>query len=293
MRTMRERQRTAALGDPGRNVRRAIVVYLRTGDWDPTFAAWPGNIIARCTTGGAALRAELIRAVLRRAAGRPAPVSVPGTGLRALVRKRLAPMVQGLFPAAERSVVLELLVRGIVFCTPDNIRKVLLSEAHWPKTAWDVANLYLGSLGAPLLSRSAPRILGLSEGVACYVSMEYFAASHRFDDFLLHEAAHVFHNCKRSTAGLPATRRREWLLDIAYAKRETFAWSCEAYGCIVRLDRRVSARRELAEEWGRTIRPGDDRVDASEVADILQEAVSAKNGWKRILARCAPARMKA
>ena len=96
-------------------MRRAIVVYLRTGDWDPTFAAWPGNIIARCTTGGAALRAELIRAVLRRAAGRPAPVSVPGTGLRALVRKRLAPMVQGLFPAAERSVVLELLVRGIVF----------------------------------------------------------------------------------------------------------------------------------------------------------------------------------
>ncbi len=273
----------------GRDVRRAIARYLRTGDWDPVFAAWPGDIISRCTAGAATLQAELIRTVLQRAASRPDPASIRGADDSAITRGRLAPMVQGLFPPAERRIVLDMLVRGIVFCTTENIRQVLSNE-RWPETAWDIANLYLGSLGAPLMSRSAPRILGISAGVTCYVSMEYFAAAQRFDDFVLHEAAHVFHNCKRSTAGLPETSRRTWLLDIAFSKRETFAWACEAFGCIVRLDQRAAVRRELAEEWGRTSLPRDDRVDASEILDILRDALLARNGWKRILARCAPSR---
>jgi len=54
-------------------------------------------------------------------------------------------------------------------------------------------------------------------------------------DYAIHEAAHIFHNCKREMIGLPATRRREWLLDIDYAKRETFAYACEAYSRILEL----------------------------------------------------------
>jgi hypothetical protein len=38
--------------------------------------------------------------------------------------------------------------------------------------------------------------------------------------------------------------------------------------------------------------PSDDRVDADEYVDILREAVAARNGWKRILARCAPAKKR-
>ena len=30
----------------------------------------------------------------------------------------------------------------------------------------------------------------------------------------------------RDTVGLSVTRRREWLLDIDYRKRETFAYAC-------------------------------------------------------------------
>lgn len=38
----------------------------------------------------------------------------------------------------------------------------------------------------------------------------------------------------------------------------------------------------------RTTRDLDERVDPSEVASIVAEAASARNGWKVILARCAP-----
>ena len=77
------------------------------------------------------------------------------------------------------------------------------------------------------------------------MSMAYFKPSGQVDDFVVHEAAHIFHNCKRQKIGLPATGRREWLLDIDFGKRETFAYACEVYSRILELGRSTSARREL------------------------------------------------
>jgi hypothetical protein len=34
--------------------------------------------------------------------------------------------------------------------------------------------------------------------------------------------------------------------------------------------------------------PADERVNTDEYMDILREAVTARNGWKRILQRCSP-----
>jgi hypothetical protein len=159
----------------------------------------------------------------------------------------------------------------------------------WDSTAWDLANLYLASLGAALLGPEAPRIVGLSEETIFYVSPEYFDEDDRFADFVVHEAAHVFHNCKRRTVGLAETRRREWLLDIAFSKRETFAYACEAYARVVEHAGRPSDRPALASEYAqRRGVPSDQRVDREELVDIVRDAASVRNGWKRILARCAP-----
>src|SRR5205809_8130869 len=35
--------------------------------------------------------------------------------------------------------------------------------------------------------------------------------------------------------------------------------------------------------------PDDERIEAAEYIGILREAAAARNGWKRILVRCAPA----
>jgi hypothetical protein len=47
-------------------------------------------------------------------------------------------------------------------------------------------------------------------------------------------------------------------------------------------------RRALAEEYGSEVRVPDERIDPTEVAGIIREATAARNGWKVILARCAP-----
>jgi DNA-binding XRE family transcriptional regulator len=158
-------------------------------------------------------------------------VKVPADTV-APTRRKVEPMIRGLFPKAEQKTVLGVIEKSIVFLTPENMMLVL-RDTYWDKTAWDLANLYLASLRAKLLGKDAPDIVGLSESTTCYVSMTYFKEDDQFADFVVHEAAHNFHNCKRRTIGLPETRRREWLLPIEYRMRETFAYSCEAYARIL------------------------------------------------------------
>jgi hypothetical protein len=146
--------------------------------------------------------------------------------------------------------------------------------------------MYLNSLGTLMLGDEAMKIVGLSLERECYVSVEYFTEKNPFADYVTHEVAHIFHNYKRKTLGLPSTRFREWLLDIAYAKRETFAYACEAYGRIVAQAQGTAGRRALLAQYARSPKPSDGTVDPAELLDILTEAVRARNGWKRILARC-------
>ena len=135
---------------------------------------------------------------------------------------------------------------------------------------------------------SRPDIIGLSEGTTCYVSMRYFDGGDRFDDVVVHEAAHVFHNCKREHIGFSATRRREYLLDIDSRMREPFAYACEALSRIQELGASKNERRALLDQFEAGPGPSDTRVTATELIDMLREAVPARNGWKRILQRCAP-----
>lgn len=196
-------------------------------------------------------------------------------------------MVRGLFPRTEQDAVLSLVERSVVFLTPDNIETVLHKEMRWPGSAWDIANLYLGGIDAELLSEDAPRLLGLSQETTCYVSPAYFEGEDPFADFVVHEVAHTFHNCKRRDAGLAETRRREWLLDIAFGKREIFAYACEAYARILERAKGPSARAALGRELGDDFGTGDDRVGRGEVAEVVQQAAARRNGWKVILGMCA------
>jgi len=260
--------------------------YLRTGDTDPHHAAWPGGFMERAHRAHADLRGGLVREVKRLAEGR-AHRPLPERDTVALTRRKVEPMVRGLFARAEQDAVLATVEKSVVFLTTANIEPLLL-EHGFDSSAWDLANLYLASLGAKLLGEEAPSIVGLSEETTCYVSPEYFAEDNPFADFIVHEAAHIFHNCKRRTVGLRETRTREWLLDIEYRKRETFAYSCEAYSRVLERAKSPAERRELADEYASTVRISEERVDAAEVASILQAAAAARNGWKVLLARCAP-----
>jgi hypothetical protein len=266
-----------------------IARYLRTGEYDDSYSAWlaPGYL-QRAKLAHEALRQALVEEVRRRSTRAAERTDLVGLNLVAFTRERVAPMVRGLFPRAEQEVVLDLLGRSVVFLTPSNIDAVL-TRTSWHGTAWALANLYLASVGAEPLSGEASKIVGLSEDTTCYVSAEYFRSAGRFEDFIVHEAAHLLHNCKRRTIGLRETRRREWLVELEFSKRETFAYTCEAYGVLDR-SRRPAERGRLLLELEAEPPPAADRVDAGEYRSILREAVAARNGWRVILERCSPPR---
>ncbi len=267
----------------------AIEHFLRTGRFDMDFALWPGEDFAACSRNAhAALRNALIDAVHARARHATLPVQLADLDVVAFARAKLAPMVRGLFARVEQEAVLDVLGNSLVFLTPATV-DTAIERMPWPGTAWDIANLYLEGCGVPRLAEDAPCLVGLSDGTRCYVSPEYFSAAGRFDDFVVHEAAHIFHNCKRASIGLRGTRRREWLLEIDFSKRETFAYACEAFSRIQALGDSPRSRRRLLDEHEQAPPPPDARVDAAEYYAILREAIAARNGWKAILARCAPA----
>jgi hypothetical protein len=265
----------------------AIDRFLDSGEYDNSFEMWSGGtFVDKANRGSHALRSALISEVLLRAGQAAVPAYCHSvTDIDSCAK--FTPMVRGLFPQAEQSIILDMLERSVIFLTPATI-KIALEKTPWLHTAWNLANLYLASLDAKLLGDAALGIVGLSEETTCYVSMSYFANRNPFDDYVIHEAAHIFHNCKRESIGLPATRRREWMLEIDYTKRETFAYSCEAYSRMLELGETRSARIRLLSELAEGPMPSDERVDGSEYVDILRECVAARNGWKRILERCSP-----
>ena len=265
-----------------------IVRYLRTGESDMLSAAWLGDsFITRGQNSNQALRNALIAEVIKRTPYSEIPEQLVNRNLAASAEDKIAPMVRGLLPFGEQPVVMEMFRRSIVFLAPDNIAAVIL-KTPFASTAWDLANLYLLSCGAAPLSKDASEIVGLSEETTCYISTAYFRSENRLDDFVVHEAAHVFHNCKRETIGLPRIRGREWLLEIEFRKRELFAYACEAYSYIVALSSTLTSRRAVLAGIGADWTPPDDRVDVDAFLATLREAIDARNGWKRILERCRP-----
>jgi hypothetical protein len=267
-------------------IEEAVELFVRTGEADELSGIWPGRtIVERAQYASDRLLSALVAEVERRTAI-VTPEAEPGDlDLVAFTRRRVEPMVRGLFQRAEHEAALAVLERSVVLLSATNIREVLLA-ARWLRTAWDLANLYLGSVSAPLLGPDAPAIVGLSEETTCYLTPDYFRRQGQFEDFVVHEAAHIFHNCKRRTMGLPETRTQEWPLDLRFVKRELFAFCCEAFTRILEQSGGRSERLALVDVLAGGSMPNDDSVDPEEYVDVLREAAGARNGWTRILARC-------
>lgn len=265
-----------------------IARYLITGDSDLTGSGSGQSWAEALRSYDDELREALLAEVERRESGRCDAVLPPGIELTQFARNKAAPMIRGLFPKAEQETVLRVAEKSVVFLTRDAAHR-LIGEISFRSSAWMVANIYLGSLGLPGLDGAVPP-LGCNEHTTCYVSLEYFRQADRFADYVVHEVAHMFHNCKRETLVLRSTRREEWLLDIAYPMREMFAYACEVYSRILELGRTTKDRRQLLDEYGQQLSPGDYGLNRDEFLNILHEAVVARNGWKRILARCSSRR---
>ena len=158
-------------------IQQGVQRYLRTGDHDEKHSAVPDHtFLQRAIVMHRVLRKALVAEVRKREDGRHLPSVPEGVDVARLARDKATPMVSGLFPAVERETILCLLERSVIFLTCDNIGD-MLDKATWHRTAWDLANLYLGSIGAKRLGAEEPCVVGLSEETTCYVSLAYFAES--------------------------------------------------------------------------------------------------------------------
>ena len=268
----------------------AVKRYVETGDFDPNDWNWPGqNFVEVATNADNAMREALIAAVLERAPSDAQAPTPPIENLLDLTRSKVLPMVTGLFPPAERPAIMKTLEASVIFLTPENIESTLRAST-WLHTTWDLANMYLLQRGVKPLSPDAPSIVGLSQETACYLSLDYLADQSKepYSDYLVHEAAHVFHNCRRCMIGLPETRTRHSLLSIHYAKRETFAYACETFSRILQTTDSTNGRSNALAQYSCGPLPSENEVDREEYLEILTEAIGARNGWKRILQACAP-----
>ena len=266
---------------------REIRDFLEKGESpDFPYSNWPGSDwLERARCADKVLRGSLVTELRQRVGNRTQPPLPPSFNTSSFTRSKLTPLINGLFPPTEREMIRALLQDSVVFLTADNIEETITDRKVGLHTAWNLANIYLGAFGLSPLGGKHQCIVGMSEETTCYVTPRYFIEEDPYADFVVHEAAHVFHNWKRAYAGLPFTRKREWLLPIKFQMRETFAYACEAFSRISDdAANRAERRRRFAEYRGHHV-PGM-ADDPAELLDILAEAVEARKGWKKILKRC-------
>jgi hypothetical protein len=142
----------------GPTIAQEIDRYVRTGDSDPHVSVWQGGFLERAKAARTDLRGALVQEVTRRAQGQIHPPSAHAD-LVGLTRAKVEPMVRGLFPRAEQDLVLAALERSVVVVTSQNIEQLILAHGY-DDSAWTLANLYLASIDAELLSDDVPRWSG-------------------------------------------------------------------------------------------------------------------------------------
>ena len=283
--------------DQSAAIRDEVAHYLTTGEHDANnWREYPGrSAMEKISAQASALRDALIRRVRELQTGCTAPVQAPDDcASRSYLERKLAPMTNGIFAPEDQAVVLKTLVDSITFLTREEVDRVLRTSG-WLSTNWDVARIWLDSIGAEPLSPDADGLLGLSENLRCYVSLNYFEdlENDPFADYVVHEAAHLLHNNKRRYLGLIERGRSEWLLDIDFRKRELFAYGCEFWSRIstAATDRR--ARMALIAELGSRLPNFEDEFDPEEMRELLTKAARARNGWRSIARVCKPAPRRA
>ena len=102
--------------------------YLCTGDVDLHCAAWPGGFMERVACARDDLRQALVREVTRLAGRRRHQLQAEVDAV-ALTRRKVEPMVRGLFARVEQDQVLAAVEKSVVFLTSANIESLILGSS--------------------------------------------------------------------------------------------------------------------------------------------------------------------
>lgn len=267
---MRRAAGRAARYAPPMSASDAVERFLATGEHDPRFPGFAGDIVARRREATVLLK-DVLRRVVGWRAGRARSAARLPPDAAAQVRARVEPLVRGVL-GAEGAPLVEPLVARVVVVTPAAFGALV--EDVPLRTAWDLANLLLDDLGAPPLADDAPSLDGLCAAGRAWVAPSALARA--FPDVVAHEAAHLLHHVRRADLGLPGAGV---LLAIPPRRRETFAYACEAWAAIARGDATLARARAVLADTHHS----DGRVDRHALHALLTRA-SEGGGWAVIRA---------
>lgn len=238
--------------------------FLATGQYDPLFAGWKGGAAERHQQGVAALRDILVRIVnwrMRRAPLRSQQVPVDAA---LQIRSRITPMISGLFEEEVASQLLESLPHQVQVVSAQNFASVIASVPLG--TAWDLANLVLDDMGALPLADDTPELDGLCVNGVAWVLGRAFSPAGPFSDVIVHEVGHLLHTMRPALLAVPPMRR------------ETFAYACEIWSCILR---GFSDTQAGVAAFQASAPPVDARVDQRQLDRLLSAAALHPEGaWR-------------
>jgi hypothetical protein len=125
-------------------IQNAIADYIRSGEADALYGAWPGDWLEKAERGRRELREALLTAG-HHSVGEMVVAPSPAPDTVAMPRTKVGPMVRGLFPRDEHEVVVNALERSVVFVAGTNIEALVFNAVsmvppgHWPTSnppAW-------------------------------------------------------------------------------------------------------------------------------------------------------------
>jgi hypothetical protein len=208
----------------------AVESFLMTGEHDPQFPDWAGNLAARRAAGSAAMRDMLVRVTRWRAHRAPLSLGRSPPDAIARVRARIAPLVEGLFDPDDAAMLLSTLPQRVVVLTPATFAAQV---ADLPlRMGWDLSNVLLDAVGAPPLGDDAPELDGLCDAGRAFVLPSALLSDEPFPDVVVHEVAHLLHVVPAAEVGLAQVRGP--ILPIPPRERETFAYACEVWAAATR-----------------------------------------------------------
>lgn len=215
------------------------------------------------------MRRVLERLLYHRANGAPLGRRSEPAQARAILVRRVEPMIRGLFADAHAQSVLGALPTCLRVVTVEGFAERVSSLSL--EDAWCLANIVLEDMGAPPLSDGAPQLDGLCLGTEMWVPPGAFGPPSRSADVLVHEVAHLLHTASGGSLGLAGSGPP---FPVPRADHETFAYACELWAC---RERMAEWEPGWIQEVADRVYMADARVDIPTLSGVLAEAE--RDGW--------------
>ena len=253
--------------------------YLRTGkdSWGDSGESFVRDLELHRAYSDAAKTA--IRALLQNATAHLPPPANPVTTEE--IRHRIEPMVRGMLPAEWQEVALQEITRRTFVLDLPGAHRAIEAELStgFLGTAQQLLFATLRDHGVDTTGIKL-KWEGVASGEYAHIRICANNSEDPYSDVVVHEAAHLLHYLKPAHYGFKMKRGQERFVDVEFAHRELFAYSCEAYARVLNQpDRhqRIAFAEQMSDKAF-----SFPRGLLTDVASLVLEATKARNGWKVI-----------